>query len=125
MHGCVSWHLACQFLSLSLPSSVFWTQGRGAASLLSPRDCPLPLPLPASTLEWQSWAGCPPRPLCITPLTLLFAVLPRRAMTQGREQRGHIYPQTLIEVAPAWWTPLPRGGFQPLFFSLCCQRGRI
>lgn len=36
MHACVSWHLACQFLGLSLPSSVFsWTQGRGL-----PPGCP-------------------------------------------------------------------------------------
>ena len=79
-------HQACQFLSPSLPSSVFsWTQGRGAASLLSPPPGlpPAPSSLPVSTLEWRPWAGCPPRPLCATPLTLMFAVLPRRAMTQG------------------------------------------
>lgn len=85
MRVCVSWHQACQFLSLSLSSSVFfWTQWRGAASLLSPPGMPpAPSSLPTSTLEWRSWAGCPPRPLCVTPLPLMFAVLPRRAMTQG------------------------------------------
>lgn len=56
MCACVSWHLACQFLSLSLPSSVFsWTQGREAASLLSPRDCALLLPLSPS----PPWSGDP------------------------------------------------------------------
>lgn len=55
MHGYVSWHLARQFLSLSLPSSVFsWTQGRGAASLLSPGIVPCPFLSPP-----PPWSGDP------------------------------------------------------------------